>query len=49
MIDLIHAGLATATPQQIVAGKQRYEVAVVRITDAGRKALAELPCSAGLP
>ena len=36
----VHAGLATATPETVHAGKRPIEVVRVRITDAGRLALA---------
>jgi hypothetical protein len=35
------AGLATATAKRVVAGSRNIEVAHVRITEVGRKALAE--------
>jgi hypothetical protein len=41
MVALVREGLASATPERIVAGSRKMEVARVRITDAGRKALAE--------
>jgi hypothetical protein len=34
-------GLATATAERIVAGGKSIEVARVKITEAGRRALAE--------
>ena len=40
MVDLCFAALATATPERMVAGGRTIEVARVRITDAGRRALA---------
>jgi hypothetical protein len=40
MVTLVRAGLATATPQRVTAGRHKMEVAVLRITDAGRKTLA---------
>jgi hypothetical protein len=40
MVALVRAGLATATPQRMKAGRERMEVAVLRITGAGRRALA---------
>jgi hypothetical protein len=40
MVTLVGAGLATATPQRVRAGGKAMEVAVLRITDAGRRALA---------
>ena len=41
MVELVRAGLATATPQRVKAGRERMEVATLRITEAGRKALVE--------
>jgi hypothetical protein len=41
MVELIHAGLATAKAERVVAGGRAIEVARVRITEAGRRALAE--------
>jgi hypothetical protein len=40
MVELVRAGLATATPERVVAGRRTIEVATVRITEAGRRALA---------
>jgi hypothetical protein len=40
LVDLVRAGLATATPERVKAGRERMEIAVLRITDAGRQALA---------
>jgi hypothetical protein len=40
MVELIRAGLATATTGRVIAGGQRREVAYVKITEAGRRALA---------
>jgi hypothetical protein len=37
---LVRDGLATATPETVHAGKRPIEVVRVRITDAGRLALA---------
>jgi len=39
MVELVRAGLATATPQRVKAGRERMEVAVLRITEAGRRVL----------
>ena len=39
MVDLCVAGLVTATPERIVAGGRTIEVATMRITEAGRRAL----------
>jgi hypothetical protein len=41
MLVELAAGLVTATAERVVAGKRSMEVARVRITDAGRKALAD--------
>jgi hypothetical protein len=40
MVELVRAGLATTTAQHVVVGKNRFDVATLRITAAGRKALA---------
>jgi hypothetical protein len=40
LIELVRAGLATATAERIVAGRRTVEVARLRITDAGRQILA---------
>jgi hypothetical protein len=40
LVDLVQEGLATATPETVHAGKGSIEVVGVRITDAGRLALA---------
>lgn len=39
MVELVRAGLATATAERVAAGGPMVEVARVRITDAGRRAL----------
>jgi hypothetical protein len=41
LVDLCIAELAIATPERMVAGGRTVEVARMRITEAGRKALAE--------
>jgi hypothetical protein len=41
MVYLVQAGLATAHRQRVVAGKRVIEIMRMRITEAGRKALAE--------
>jgi hypothetical protein len=41
MVDLVRAGLATATAERVVAGGLTLEVARVRITETGRRALDE--------
>ena len=38
MVELVRDGLAAATARRIVAGKNRFEVVTLRITDAGRRA-----------
>jgi hypothetical protein len=40
LVDLVRAGLATATSEHVRAGRLTLEVARVRITEAGRRALA---------
>jgi hypothetical protein len=40
MVELVRAGLATATAERVRAGKREMGVARVKITDAGRRALA---------
>jgi hypothetical protein len=40
MVELVRAGLATATAERMVAGARTIEIATVRITEAGRRALA---------
>jgi hypothetical protein len=42
MVELVRAGLATATAERVVAGKRKIEVARVRITEAGRRALERM-------
>jgi hypothetical protein len=41
MVDLVRSGLAIATAERIVAGRHKFEVARVRITEAGLRMLAE--------
>ena len=40
MVELVRAGLASATPERVRAGNKTIEVATVRITEAGRRAIA---------
>jgi hypothetical protein len=40
LVELVRAGLATATAEHMVAGTRMIEIARVRITEAGRRALA---------
>jgi hypothetical protein len=40
MVQIIVEGLATATPQRTRAGREVLEVAVLRISEKGRRALA---------
>jgi hypothetical protein len=42
MVEIINAGLATATAERVVAGSRKIEVARVRITEAGRRALERM-------
>jgi hypothetical protein len=39
MVELVRAGLASATAERVIAGRRTVEVARVRITAAGRRAL----------
>jgi hypothetical protein len=39
MVELVRAGLASATAERVVAGRRTMEIAGVRITEAGRRAL----------
>jgi hypothetical protein len=41
MVERVNAGMATATAERMVAGGKTIEVARVRITEAGRRALVE--------
>jgi hypothetical protein len=41
MVELVRANLATAIHERVVAGGKTIEVASLRITEAGRRALAE--------
>jgi hypothetical protein len=41
LVELRRAGLVTATADRVVTGAHQFDVATLRITDAGRKALAE--------
>jgi hypothetical protein len=40
MVELVRVGLATATAERVVAGSLKFEVARLRISEAGRRALA---------
>jgi hypothetical protein len=40
MVELVRDGLATATAERVVAGRDTAEVARVRITEKGRRTLA---------
>jgi hypothetical protein len=42
MVEIINAGLATATAERVVAGSRKIEVARVQITEAGRRALERM-------
>jgi hypothetical protein len=39
MVELVRAGLASVAAQRVVAGQHVMEIARVRITEAGRRAL----------
>ena len=39
MVELVRAGLATAHRQRVVVGRRTVEIARVKITEAGRRAL----------
>ena len=41
VVELVRAGLATATAEHMVAGNKTIEIATVRITEAGRRTLAQ--------
>ena len=41
MVELVRAGLATAKAERMTAGGRTIKVATVRITEAGRRALAD--------
>jgi len=41
MVELVRAGLASATSERMFAGKKPMQVTRARITDAGRRALAD--------
>jgi hypothetical protein len=41
LISIVSAELATATPERVFAGGKPVEITRVRITDAGRRALAD--------
>jgi len=40
LVELVRSGLASAAPERVVAGKRAMQITVVRITEAGRQALA---------
>jgi len=41
LVGLVRSGLASATPERVLAGKRATEATTVRITEAGRRALAQ--------
>jgi hypothetical protein len=43
LVELINAGLASVTTERVIAADRAMEVTRVRITDAGRQALASDP------
>ena len=42
MVELVKAGLATTKRERMVADDRQIDVVRVRITDAGRRALAKM-------
>jgi hypothetical protein len=46
MVELVNAGLATATAERMVTGNRTIEVARMRITEVGRRALEGAAMSA---
>src|SRR5262249_46464776 len=42
LVELIRTGMATTRTERVIAGGRAMEVARVRITEVGRRALAEL-------
>jgi hypothetical protein len=42
MVEIINAGLASVVTERVVAGKDRIELATLRITEAGRQVLARV-------
>ena len=42
LVELIRTGMATTWTERVVSGGRAMEVARVRITEIGRRALAEL-------
>jgi hypothetical protein len=42
IVELVRDGLATATAERVVAGNRTIEIARVRITEVGRRALAPI-------
>jgi hypothetical protein len=41
MVEMVRAGLANAEPERMMAGGRQIEVARLRITEAGRRALVQ--------
>jgi hypothetical protein len=39
MVEIIRAGLAIATAERVLAGARKIEVATLRISEAGRRAV----------
>lgn len=42
LLELVRVGLVSATPERIVVGGKASEVVRLRITEEGRRALAEM-------
>jgi hypothetical protein len=41
IVELVRAGLATAHTQRVIVGRRAVEIAHVKITEAGRRALTD--------
>jgi hypothetical protein len=41
LVELVRAGLTSVTAERVLAGDHRIEVARLRITEAGRRALGQ--------
>jgi hypothetical protein len=43
IVELVRAGLAVAYSQRVIVGRRTIEIAHVKITETGRRALADKP------
>jgi hypothetical protein len=43
IVELVRAGLATAHTQRVIVARRAVEIAHVKITEAGRRALTDKP------